>query len=156
MWLPRGGDWRGQPTRKGTTMAETNATLTEKHAAYLGLDVGKFFHWAYAVDREGTVLLSRRVANSEAELDAAIAELPADTLVVVDQRRNIGALAIRRARAAGRSPAAPGWVRLRLREALRRGLPRRARKPARARPAAGPPPDRAAAPREWRWPPARQ
>ncbi|MBQ3328856.1 MAG: transposase, partial [Eggerthellaceae bacterium] len=86
-------------------MAETNATLTEKHAAYLGLDVGKFFHWAYAVDREGTVLLSRRVANSEAELDAAIAELPADTLVVVDQRRNIGALAIRRARAAGRPVA---------------------------------------------------
>ena len=81
-------------------MAETNATLTSKHAAYLGLDVGKFAHWAYAVDRGGEVLLSRRVANSEDELDALMAVLPADTLVVVDQRRNIGALAIKRARAA--------------------------------------------------------
>ena len=86
-------------------MAETNATLTRKHAAYLGLDVGKFAHWAYAVDRDGEVLLSRRVANSEEELDSLMAGLPADTLVVVDQRRNIGALAIRRARAAGRPVA---------------------------------------------------
>ena len=86
-------------------MAETNATLTSKHAAYLGLDVGKFAHWAYAVDRGGEVLLSRRVANSEDELDALMAVLPADTLVVVDQRRNIGALAIRRARRAGRPVA---------------------------------------------------
>lgn len=86
-------------------MAETNATLTAKHDAYLGIDVGKFFHWAYAVDRDGEALLSRRVANSEEDLDALVAELPADTLVVVDQRRNIGALAIRRARAAGRPVA---------------------------------------------------
>ena len=86
-------------------MAGKNATLTSKHAAYLGLDVGKFAHWAYAVDRDGEVLLSRRVANSEEELDALMAELPADTLAVVDQRRNIGALAIRRARAAGRPVA---------------------------------------------------
>lgn len=86
-------------------MADRNATLTAKHAAYLGLDVGKLSHWAYAVDAEGTVLASRRVANSEEGLDALMAELPADTLVVVDQRRNIGALAIRRARAAGRPVA---------------------------------------------------
>lgn len=86
-------------------MAEKNATLTSKHAAYLGLDVGKFAHWAYAVDLDGEVLLSRRVANSEGELDALLAELPADTLVVVDQRRNIDALAIKRARAAGRPVA---------------------------------------------------
>ncbi len=86
-------------------MTKGNATLTARHAAYLGLDVGKESHWAYAVDPEGTMLLSRRVANSEAELDALIAGCPADTLVVVDQRRNIGALAIRRARAAGRPVA---------------------------------------------------
>lgn len=49
-------------------MAETNATLTAKHDAYLGIDVGKFFHWAYAVDRDGEALLSRRVANSEEDL----------------------------------------------------------------------------------------
>lgn len=44
-------------------MAETNAKLTSKHEAFLGLDVGKFAHWAYAVDRDGEVLLSRRVAS---------------------------------------------------------------------------------------------
>lgn len=86
-------------------MADSNATLTGKHDACLGLDVGKSFHWAYAVDRDGEVLLSRRVANSEGELDSLLAGLPADTLVVVDQRRNIGALAIRRARLAGRPVA---------------------------------------------------
>jgi len=43
-------------------MAETNATLTSKHEAFPGLDVGKFAHWTYAVDRDGEVLLSRRVA----------------------------------------------------------------------------------------------
>lgn len=86
-------------------MAETNATLTSRHAAYLGLDVGKFAHRAYAVDRDGEILLSRRVANSEEELDALLSELPADTLVVVDRRRSIGALAIRRARGAGRPVA---------------------------------------------------
>lgn len=86
-------------------MAERNATLTARHEAYLGLDVGKSAHWAYAVDPEGAELLSRRVANSEPELDSLIAGLPPDTLVVVDQRRNIGALAIGRARAAGRPVA---------------------------------------------------
>lgn len=86
-------------------MADANATLTAEHDAYLGLGVGKFFHRACAVNREGTELPSRRVANSEAELGGAIAERPADTLAVVDQRRNIGALATRRARAAGRPVA---------------------------------------------------
>lgn len=91
-------------------MADANATLTAEHDAYLGLGVGKFFHRAYAVDREGTELPSRRVANSEAELGGVTAERPADTLAVVDQRRNIGALATRRARArpGGRSPTCPG------------------------------------------------
>ena len=50
-------------------MAEKNATLTSRHDAYLGLDVGKLSHWAYAVDREGEVLLSRRVGNAEEALD---------------------------------------------------------------------------------------
>ena len=55
-------------------MADANATLTAEHDAYLGLGVGRFFHRAYAVGREGTELPSRRVANSEAELGGAIAE----------------------------------------------------------------------------------
>ncbi|MZI83227.1 transposase, partial [Clostridium butyricum] len=66
-------------------MAEKNATLADRHEAYLELDVGKQSHWAYAVDSAGTVLLSRRVANTEAGLDEVIAECPDDTLVVVDQ-----------------------------------------------------------------------
>ncbi|RNL37687.1 IS110 family transposase [Paraeggerthella hongkongensis] len=101
-------------------MAEKNATLAEGHEAYLGLDVGKQSHWAYAVDAAGAVLLSRRVANAEADVDAVIAECPDDTLVVVDQRRNIGALAIRRARAAGRPVAyLPGSAE----HALAKGFP---------------------------------
>lgn len=78
MWLPESGERRGQPWRKGTTMADRNATLTTKHAAYLGLDVGKSSHWAYAVDRDGEILLSRRVPNSEEGIDALISGPPAD------------------------------------------------------------------------------
>lgn len=105
MWLPRCGERRGQPYGKGIAMAEKNATLADRHEAYLGLDVGKQSHWAYAVDSAGTVLLSRRVANTDAGLNEVIAEYSDDTLVVVDQRRSIGALAIGRARAAGRPVA---------------------------------------------------
>lgn len=70
-------------------------------AAVLGLDVGKSSHWACLIDRDGEVLDSAPVRNREAELDALFASAPADTLVVVDQFRNIGSLAVRRARAAG-------------------------------------------------------
>lgn len=38
-------------------------------------DVGKEFHWAYAVDTEGGRLLSRRVANDEADLLALLGEV---------------------------------------------------------------------------------
>ena len=34
-------------------MAERNATLIAGREAGLGFDVGKFAHWAYAVDSEG-------------------------------------------------------------------------------------------------------
>ena len=50
-------------------MAAKDTTLTDRHDAYLGIDVGKETHWAYALDSMGTVLLSRRIANSEADLD---------------------------------------------------------------------------------------
>ena len=70
-------------------------------AAVLGLDVGKSSHWACLIDRDGEVLSSAPVRNREAELDALFASAPAGTLVVVDQFRNIGSLAVRRARAAG-------------------------------------------------------
>jgi len=69
--------------------------------AVLGLDVGKFSHWACLVSRAGEVLANRPVANSEEDLDALFAQVGEGTLVVVDQVRNIGALPISRARAAG-------------------------------------------------------
>ena len=69
--------------------------------AVLGLDVGKGSHWACLVTAEGEVAANRPVANSEKELDDLVSQVDPGTLVVVDQVRNIGALAIRRARAAG-------------------------------------------------------
>ena len=74
-------------------------------AAVLGLDVGKSSHWACLIDSNGEVLASAPVRNREAELDALFASAPAGTRVGVDQFRNIGSLAVRRARAAGRGGA---------------------------------------------------
>lgn len=88
---------RSNDYRKDTTVKAPSA----RPAAVLGLDVGKSSHWACLVDRDGEVLASAPVRNREAELDALFASAPAGTLVVVDQFRNIGSLAVRRARAAG-------------------------------------------------------
>ena len=70
-------------------------------AAVIGLDVGKFSHWACHVTRQGEILRSAPVANTERDLDDLFAQLDKETLVVVDQVRNIGSLAISRARLAG-------------------------------------------------------
>lgn len=92
---------------------------TRAYDCVLGVDVGKLSHWACAVSPGGEELLSRPVANTEPEFDALLAGLPARTLVVVDQRRNIGALVIRRARAAGMDVAyLPGIVEHKVAEAL--------------------------------------
>lgn len=88
---------RSNDYRKDTTVKAPST----RPAAVLGLDVGKSSHWACLVDRGGEVLASAPVRNREAELDALFASAPAGTLVVVDQFRNIGSLAVRRARAAG-------------------------------------------------------
>lgn len=88
---------RSNDYRKDTTVKATST----RPAAVLGLDVGKSSHWACLVDRDGEVLASAPVRNREAELDTLFASAPAGTLVVVDQFRNIGSLAVRRARAAG-------------------------------------------------------
>ena len=66
----------------------------------IGLDVGKSSHWACVATRDGEVLASKPVANRENALDTLFAEFPG-ALVVVDQSRNIGALALSRAKAAG-------------------------------------------------------
>lgn len=69
--------------------------------AVLGLDVGKRSHWACLLTSESEVVASAPVENAEEALDALFAGLEPGTLVVVDQLRNIGALPLARARAAG-------------------------------------------------------
>lgn len=81
--------------RKGYTMGE------RKGAAYIGFDVGKSAHRACAVDARGEVLFNRTVPNRPADIDRAIADAGRGAGVVVDQKRNIGALVVARARAAG-------------------------------------------------------
>ena len=66
----------------------------------IGLDVGKSSHWACVLTREGEVLESAAVPNREGAIDALYARHP-DALVVVDQVRNIGSLALSRAGRAG-------------------------------------------------------
>lgn len=77
------------------------AQLRTSYTSALGLDVGKSSHWACLVTRDGEVAVNRPVANTESDLDALFAMVGGDALVVVDQARNIGSLAIRRARLAG-------------------------------------------------------
>jgi hypothetical protein len=43
--------------------------------AWVGVDAGKGFHWAVALDAEGGVLISRRVENEEADLSALVEEV---------------------------------------------------------------------------------
>lgn len=66
----------------------------------IGLDVGKSSHWACAVTREGELLASKPILNRENAIDGLYAQHPG-ALVVVDQVRNIGSLALSRARLAG-------------------------------------------------------
>lgn len=91
--------------------------------AVTGLDVGKFSHWACYVTRQGEVLASAPVANTEHDLDALFAQAGAGTLVVVDQARNIGSLAISRARLAGLQVAYPARDKNRLRSVLPESCP---------------------------------
>lgn len=78
-------------------MAKTATT----RKSVLGLDVGKSSHWACLVTGDGEIALNSPVANSEGDLDELFSRVDQGTLVVVDQVRNIGALAIKRARMAG-------------------------------------------------------
>ena len=66
----------------------------------IGLDVGKSSHWACVVTREGELLASRPIPNRENAIDGLYMQYPG-ALVVVDQVRNIGSLALSRARLAG-------------------------------------------------------
>ncbi len=96
---------RSNDYRKDTTVKAPST----RPAAVLGLDVGKSSHWACLIDRDGEVLASAPVRNREAELDALFASAPAGTLVVVDQFRNIGSLAVSGPAPRGSgSPTCPG------------------------------------------------
>ena len=66
----------------------------------VGLDVGKSSHWACVVTREGELLASKPILNRENAIDELYAQHPG-ALVVVDQVRNIGSLALSRAKLAG-------------------------------------------------------
>ena len=68
----------------------------------LGFDVGKATHQACAVCRTtGKVLLNAPLDNKEDSIDKVLGSAGVEALVVVDQKRNIGALVPERARSAG-------------------------------------------------------
>ena len=66
----------------------------------IGLDVGKSAHWACVVTREGELLANGPIPNREDAIDGLYAQYPG-ALVIVDQVRNIGSLALSRAKLAG-------------------------------------------------------
>lgn len=72
-----------------------------QHETYLGIDVGKSSHRACAVGAGGEVIFNVGLPNRADEIDRVLARAGGGALVVVDQKRNIGALAVARARAAG-------------------------------------------------------
>ena len=68
---------------------------------YLGVDVGKSFHWAVGLDQEGEIRISRRVENRLDDAGALPGEAGDAALVAVDQKNSIGSLVVRRCRAKG-------------------------------------------------------
>ena len=71
------------------------------HELYLGIDVGKSFHWAVGIGPDGAVVIDRPLPNRQPDIDALLEEAGSGALVVVDQKNNIGSLVVRRCRAAG-------------------------------------------------------
>jgi transposase len=64
---------------------------------YVGIDVGKEQHWAVAIDAEGGELLSRRVANDEADLRRLFCQvegLGCEVLWALDMANGPAALAL--------------------------------------------------------------
>jgi|GEM_PF-6854207 len=60
----------------------------------VGLDVGKSFHYIYAIDKSGAVLADRQINQCEQELTNTFTALLeyGEVQVVVDQPNNIGSL----------------------------------------------------------------
>ena len=71
------------------------------HELCLGVGVGKSFHWAVGLGREGETRVGRRVESRPDDVDALPEEAGGAALVVVDQRNSIGSLVVRGCRAKG-------------------------------------------------------
>ena len=82
-------------------MASRKEDAFGPHDLYLGVDVGKSFHWAVAVNGEGEAVIDRPLPNRKADVDALLDEAGPGAPIVVDQKNNIGALVVRRCRARG-------------------------------------------------------
>ena len=91
--------------------------------AWAGIDVGKGHHHVVVLDRDGTRLLSRRVANAETELITLI-----DSVTGWRRGCELGGRPGRRTSHAADHPAALFWVK---ETTSPRGGPPRARIPAR-------------------------
>lgn len=71
---------------------------------FVGMDVGKSFHWMHVTDPTGKRITSHKIDQDEHQLDQAFTNLRAggrNVLVVVDQPKNIGALTLACAARAG-------------------------------------------------------
>ena len=66
----------------------------ETPVAYLGIDVGKSSHSACALDAGGGVAFRAELANRPDDIDRLLERAGSGALVVVDQKRNIGALVL--------------------------------------------------------------
>lgn len=75
--------------------------------AYLGIDVGKRSHSACGLDKDGEVVFRSDLENRPADIDRLPGRAGAGAPVVVDQKRNIGALVLARAFAHGNPCAHP-------------------------------------------------
>ncbi|MEE1528534.1 MAG: transposase, partial [Collinsella sp.] len=87
--------------------------------AYLGIDVGKRSHSACGLGEDGEVAFRSDLENRPADIDRLLERAGAGALVVVDQKRNIGALVLARAHALGRRCAyLPGYAEKRARDMM--------------------------------------
>lgn len=85
--------------------------VTPKPVVYLGIDVGKRTHSACAMDSEGGIVFRSELENRSDAIDRLLEQVGPEALVVVDQKRNIGALVLARAREHGNKCAyLPGYA----------------------------------------------
>jgi Transposase len=61
----------------GRLAGDTDGEVGVLDRVWVGVDVGKQHHWVAAVDGEGRVLLSRKVANDQTAITGVLGELKA-------------------------------------------------------------------------------